>query len=302
MESDTFMPGKGSGAMYGKGLYTIYEPPTGGSGPTFAGSYGDYLYKIKVNLDGFLILDTDVCEKVHGKPLSLKQQLIKMGREDIYSRLKKDWPDLERIEWKQQGLTFEHFFDRERLVLDYTSDLAISIRDYVANNIAGLIFTGRQDGKVCVIYDPSTCVVVGVSNYLDTDEEEGTYEVGQRKFRPIKPGTSQIQRSAMGEINPARHATKNKKSLEIIVKAFKSLGYKVDTTKLHLANSQFLDDNLMGQTTPTSDGSSPKISWKSAARNFMYEIVSRELVNPRPGYKDMPKIETKAADMAFPNG
>jgi len=61
---DTFKPGSGSGSMYGKGLYTVYDLDYTA---TETGQYGTYIYKLKVNLHGCISFDPDITVKIYGK-------------------------------------------------------------------------------------------------------------------------------------------------------------------------------------------------------------------------------------------
>ena len=122
--SDTFEPGKGSGDMYGKGLYCVYDLE---KTQTSSGNYGDYIYKFKVNLYGFICFDSDVAKLVYGEPLLPFEQGEKLGlRKDIIDRLK--------------GIrTFG---------LGWTSEAAFPASRFLRGKVKGLIFTGAQDGRV----------------------------------------------------------------------------------------------------------------------------------------------------------
>ena len=63
---DEFVPGRGKGAMYGKGLYTVYD--LAGT-QTSSGEYGDHVIKLKLNLYGYIIFDPDVALQVYKAPL-----------------------------------------------------------------------------------------------------------------------------------------------------------------------------------------------------------------------------------------
>ena len=65
--SDKFRAGEGDGAMYGKGLYTVYDPA---GARTMTGFYGNHVIKLKVNLYGYIIFDPDVALKVYKRPLT----------------------------------------------------------------------------------------------------------------------------------------------------------------------------------------------------------------------------------------
>lgn len=302
IESNTFEPGHGAGAMYGKGLYTVYnEDPTS---ETFRGGYGDFVYKLKVNLSGFLIFDSDVCVKVHGKPMSLKDQLVKMGMQDIYNIIKKAWRNLQKpSSWVQEDLTFEYFFDEGTVDLPYTSQLALVIKDYVANKVSGLIFTGRHDGKVCIVYDPSIVVLTAYSELSYNEPEEGSYEVAGRVFRPIKPGKAQIQRSAASPGDPTRHAFSSKKSVEIVMKALEKKYFKVDRSKAKAVFSGFMDDSLLGKPSETfglATPDDPLYMWKTAASNYLSELASHDAIDPTPNFSYLHTIVNEALRMAFP--
>jgi hypothetical protein len=143
--SDKFTPGYGD--MYGKGLYTVYSPDT--TQETFSGGYGDYVYKLKVNLYGFIIFDADVCQKVYGSNLSPAAQLQLLGETDAIERLGPD-SDAGTTDPKKK---------LER-VGSITSDRALKYAPVLRQYVKGIVFTGRRDGKVAVIYDPASVVPV----------------------------------------------------------------------------------------------------------------------------------------------
>lgn len=130
--NNQFMPGEGD--MYGKGLYTVYELE---NTLTSRGFYGEYVYKLKVNLSGFVIFDKDIAMKVYGQALTPRQQLLSLGLDDLTGFV----PD-----------TFS--------TSDFTSDDALKASMNLKGKVKGLVFTGRRDGQVAVIYDPSAVVPV----------------------------------------------------------------------------------------------------------------------------------------------
>ena len=73
---DKFIAGAGSGAMYGKGLYTVYDIK---GTKTETGGYGDHVIKLKVNLYGYIIFDPDVALKVYKRPLTPAEQAEEVG-------------------------------------------------------------------------------------------------------------------------------------------------------------------------------------------------------------------------------
>ncbi len=188
---DEFMPGIGAGSMYGKGLYTVYDI----SGTkTAAGDYGDHVIKLKVNLYGYIIFDPDVAKKVYKRTLTPAEQAEEVG----YSKTVVDV----LVGVKQpQG---EYF----------TSDLAFSVYKKLQNEVKGLVFTGKNDGRVVVIYDPTTAVPMAWKNvnedydaWMRVDKTKlfvPLYrpDVSSREGRPVQQ--SALRRSAMGDFEAGK--------------------------------------------------------------------------------------------------
>ena len=196
-----FDPGHGSGEMYGAGLYTVYEPDP--SSPTFQGFYGDWLYKLKINLHGFIIFDPDICQKVYGKSMSPLEQLDMLGMGEVKERAKFH---LEMIKNDLILSILDDIEQKEGNVL--SSSEADKLSDVLKKFVKGIIFTGRTDGKVCVIYDTAATVPVGWKKTKLTQEylKAGYTKPQDVPFEPfnresIKPS---ISRSAMGDFTPGR--------------------------------------------------------------------------------------------------
>lgn len=132
--NDTFEPGMGDGAMYGKGLYCVYQ--IGGT-KTGAGDYGKYIYKFKVNLYGFICFDPEVAQLVYKRPLTPVEQAQELGLDKTLIK------QLKRI--RIEGLR-------------YTSDAALPASEFLKGRVKGLIFTGSRDGRVAVAYDQTVAV------------------------------------------------------------------------------------------------------------------------------------------------
>lgn len=144
--SGRFDPGKGAGAMYGKGLYTVYDLH---GTDTENGEYGPYLYKFKVNLNGFVCFDDDITKKIYGKVISPAEQAKSLGLQKISKFLETTAKNKKNSE--------------------YTSDEAHEASIYLNGHVKGIIFTGRQDGKVAVIYDPDVAII---TSYKQAHEKE----------------------------------------------------------------------------------------------------------------------------------
>jgi hypothetical protein len=133
--SDEFRAGEGDGAMYGKGLYTVYDPD---GARTMTGFYGDHVIKLKVNLYGYIIFDPDVALKVYKRPLTPAEQAEEVGYSESVVKA------LGRVGPSRSGR--------------FTSDSALSVYKSLQHEVKGLVFTGENDGRVVVVYDPTTAV------------------------------------------------------------------------------------------------------------------------------------------------
>ena len=132
-------PGRGAGYLYGKGVYTTYNLP---GTATASGTYGAFVYKLKVNLYGFISFNPDIARKIYGEDLTLSQQY-----EKVYGRKDYIFKELIALE-SREGFS------------PFSSDLADPASHFLRGRVKGLIFTGRNDGDVAVIYDPSTIVPI----------------------------------------------------------------------------------------------------------------------------------------------
>jgi hypothetical protein len=130
-----FRPGEGAGSMYGKGLYTVYDFL---GTKTSKGVYGDYVIKFKVNLYGYIIFDPDVALKVYKKPLTPAEQAEEVGYSDTVINA------LSNVSLPRSGV--------------FTSESALSVYKSIQHYVKGLVFTGENDGRVAVVYDPTTAV------------------------------------------------------------------------------------------------------------------------------------------------
>ena len=178
---DKLKPGSAAGSMYGKGLYTVYD--LSGTA-TSRGRYGEYVYKLKINLYGFIIFDSDVAEKVYGKSLTPAEQAKLLGHYDVAKKLK-DMP-----------------VNPEKL----SSEVAYPASKFLKSRVKGIIFTGGNDGRVAVIYDPTVTTPIAWKRYNDENWtavdrsllkksiarsasgawEEEKYNMGARKLAVLK--------------------------------------------------------------------------------------------------------------------
>lgn len=208
---DKFDPGQGAGSMYGNGLYTVYgeEQHT----PTFIGGYGKWIYKLKINLYGFIIFDSDVCQKVYGEKLSPMQQLKKLGHDDIIEKLEEEYR--KKSEFAKTAIstlkrgetpTKLKFIDKLKRLFgplpqeiqpttrqlgwlyqraegnvsgpperELTSEDAQILSNILSKKVKGIVFTGGQDGRVAVVYDTSIVALVAWTEAKPYWQQEKPY-------------------------------------------------------------------------------------------------------------------------------
>tara|TARA_R100000315_G_C5235456_1_gene147243 strand:+ start:3365 stop:4459 length:1095 start_codon:yes stop_codon:yes gene_type:complete len=141
IHKEGFKPGEGQ--LYGKGIYTVYDPHD------LNVAYGKYCLVFDVeNLDKFLIFSYREAKKVYGKLHKMTQQLEKNGIE-IDDELR----DLcDKIDTLNRA---KHIGFTSRYALNFSKNPKIK------DNVRGLIFEGAQDGKVLVGYFPKDFKLVG---------------------------------------------------------------------------------------------------------------------------------------------
>lgn len=167
IKNNEFDPGNVAGAMYGPGLYTVYNLLKTN---TDKGRYGKFVYKFKINMYGFIIFDSEIAEKVYGKPLKPHEQAKLLGYDFLLDILK------------------DSSLGRNGYI---TSDHALILAEHLTNRkvkIKGIVFTGRNDGPVAVIYDYSSAII---TSYRDESKTWKKFDVadikGQIKSTLNKP-------------------------------------------------------------------------------------------------------------------
>jgi len=202
---DKFTPGAGAGAMYGKGLYTVYDLK---DTKTERGYYGDHVIKLKVNLYGYIIFDPEIALKVYKHPLTPAGQAQEVGYSETVIKV------LEGVK-PPRGDAF-------------TSDSALSVYESLQREVKGIVFTGRNDGHVAVVYDPTTAVPMAwkrVARNGDPVTEPWTPvdrsklltplerpDVSDREGRPMQQ--SALRRSAAGDFEAGKWNPVNLKILK----------------------------------------------------------------------------------------
>jgi hypothetical protein len=136
----------GAGAMYGKALYTVHDID---NTKTSNGDYGQYIYKFRVNLYGYISFDDDVTIQIYGKNIPPSEQAKLVGApKDVVEVLK-------------------NAEDNAGTPFPYSSPKAHHASKYIKGLVKGLIFTGKTDGRVVVVYDVSTVTPVAWKKVTD---------------------------------------------------------------------------------------------------------------------------------------
>jgi hypothetical protein len=134
--STGWKPGKGLGSAYGHGLYSVWAKTLH---QTFSGGYGEWIYKFKVNLYGFIIFDEDVCQKVYKKSITPLEQMKLLGKEN-------------EIRKASEGEI--RVLSQPPVKGARSANLADSLSDFLKGRVNGIVFFGHNDGPVVLIYDP----------------------------------------------------------------------------------------------------------------------------------------------------
>lgn len=188
-----FQPGRGAGATYGLGLYCVYDLK---DTQTASGRYGSTVLKMLVNLNQYIIFDADVAAKVYGRPLSPSEQALRCGLDrDIVKKLR----------------------EIENNPFEVSADIARPASDFLRGRCKGIVFTGRQDGKVVVVYDPSTVVPMGMT----TASRELADNPSSAVWTPVDPdmAKSPIKKMVTGAFEMGKYERDTERdSLELFKK------------------------------------------------------------------------------------
>jgi len=165
--------GKGAGSMYGHGLYTVW---TKTYHQTFKGGYGKWIYKFKVNLEGFIIFDETVCKQVYGASLTPLQQLEKLGKKQLINSF---------------DVNAKKALSKPPAYKDRSADMAAKAAPYLSGNVNGVVFWGHNDGPVVIAYDPNMVTPMSYAKLENAKKDIWT------RWKPDKIKNS-LSRSAKG--------------------------------------------------------------------------------------------------------
>lgn len=151
LEKDQFIPTRGK---YGKGLYTFFDLDDLGVSNPLQGSYGPYVYKLKVDIKGFIVFTGDIAEKIYGKPLLPSEQAVTLGlAPKIVNRIA-DWETdfkLKDKNWKRMV-----FSNIDISQTDFLSEIG----NFLSGLVKGIIYRNTDDGLVSIIFDATTVLPI----------------------------------------------------------------------------------------------------------------------------------------------
>lgn len=166
-----FKPGRG--ASYGPAAYMTYDLSSQLNSEMIR-EYGPHLIKFKVNLDKFLIFDQDIAQRVYGFTVkTIYDQLLYVFR--LNEHMLKSILAGFNPKYKDRIL-----YGNERFSSDNASDFYTyaNTSPWFKNNVRGMVFTGRIDGRVIAAYDTSALVPIA---YTRSEEPGG----GDIRWKPV---------------------------------------------------------------------------------------------------------------------
>jgi hypothetical protein len=138
----------GSGQTYGEGLYTCFDLQSQLNPQMY--HYGDIILEFKINVSNFLNLQDDY-EKIINKLNEKIKHIEKViYNKDLAEEENKLDTNVEKYEIKELNKLIKAL---PKDKIEYTSDIAQNFYSIVMAKFDGMIFNGRHDGLVCVIYN-----------------------------------------------------------------------------------------------------------------------------------------------------
>ena len=171
----------GDRGTYGKGIYLTYSFDDQ-QDDRMKELYGPFIVRCKVNLTDFLIFDRDVAARVYGA--------TKATLEDQFAYFGVKPTDLKRAFFPHQedGTLSDLTGSR------YTSEVARVFAAWLLRTaptlkrpIKGLVFTGRQDGRVIVAYDPAPVIPFAWARVVNNDKTRETVKWNKIATPPMAP-------------------------------------------------------------------------------------------------------------------
>lgn len=133
---------KGSVNAFGYGLYTFYD------NVNTANHYGEYLYKLEVDLKGFICFQEEACNEVYGKLLTPLQQLMECAK--AYPHNKNKIQEMLKFMIKEDREKNYNFLNKP--IKEYDEGDIKLFNKYANFVVPGIIFKDKE-GPNCLIHD-----------------------------------------------------------------------------------------------------------------------------------------------------
>jgi hypothetical protein len=275
--STSWKAGKGAGSLYGHGLYSVWMKT---SHQTFKGNYGEWIYKLKVNLHGFIIFDEEVCKKVYGKSITPLEQMKLIGKErELKSASKEELEALSNPPVKNER----------------SAGLAQETSNFLKGRVNGIVFFGSNDGPVVLIYDPD---IVTPLAWTKLDKKT-------KNLEPWKSwNASEIKQSlkrasnAGAQAKPTRLQSNFKIDIEKLVNneaLFNKVYFKLSDSQKEKLATKAINENILQKLSddPLSDIRVAAALNKNSLYETRLKLSKDEDPKVRESLAANPKIELK---------
>lgn len=182
-------PTEGSVNAFGYGLYTFYNYDN-------VNHYGEYLYKLEVNLKGYICFTEDSCKEVYGKILTPLQQLMECAKEYPHNKNKIQEMINFMISGKDKsGESSEKKFKfLNRPIKEWDSALIKRFNSYANFVVPGIIFKDSE-GPNCLIHDSRTVIPLAYQEGKVPRNKKGEvscYDVVMRRVKKVDSEGNQV--------------------------------------------------------------------------------------------------------------
>ena len=157
-------PQEGSVNAFGYGLYTFYNYDD-------ANQYGNYLYKLEVDLKGYICFTEDACKQIYGKLLTPLQQLMECAK--AYPHNKNKIKEMIEFMIKEDKESNYNFLNRP--IKNYDEADVQNFNSYANFVVPGIIFEDRE-GPNCLVHDSRTVVLLAYQESKDPRDSEGKFD------------------------------------------------------------------------------------------------------------------------------
>ena len=167
---------KGAGNLYGDGVYTTYTLKSSIINAS-SWKYGDVIVKLLCtdNIKDYIIFDPIVCRQAHGKDLLPSQQFerILKPHQDVWQKIINKWPGTISA---YDSYYKENYYTAHGAQPTWANYLSGMAHYGALKYIRGLIFSGQNDGNVCVVFRFASCHPIAMANRSEYSKEIKSYD------------------------------------------------------------------------------------------------------------------------------